>query len=1081
MLRRPSTLAKTTRPSLEGIVPRTRLFERLDHAQQRSVVWVNGPPGSGKTTLVASYVEERRLASLWYQLDRGDSDAARFFYYLGTALDADLQPPQTELPLYTDEYHSDLAAFAGYYFQGLYQRFSDDFVLVFDGFQEIAPQSSLHEVIRNIVLTMPAHGSAIFISRNEPPSSMIRFRANRSMEVIGWEDLRLTRKEMDAIVHLWGIELADQTLQQLYEKTEGWAAGLALLLDSTGSSVSLQDLPALDDHHLIYDYLADEVFRTLDKDVQEFLLNTAYLSQMTIPMAQALGARENAQQILDQLRRDYHFVSMRPGRSGNVYQYHPLLQGFLNTRAAQELSADRNNRLLTDSAAHLAGAGDIEEAVRLLVRLEDWEGMTRIILEHAPTMQRHGRLETLDQWLQELPEKVQAQHPWIFYWRAVGRFSTAPRESRNLYAQAFECFSTATPPDKEGCLLACCGVMDSIHYELDDLSLLDRWMPVLADLLESNEGELSDLVEAKVTASMFMALLLRQPQHIDIEHWAERAYNISQNLTDVNLRLSLEPLVVISAIYVGFQEKAKSIIDDLRGLCKSSSVSPLALTSVRNVESTYFMFTAQHEACLKAVYDGLEIASSSGVHIWSYHLLSNGVAGALGAGDLVTAGELLERMQAYPERRHRMVSALFHYYSAWYAMLEGDTPRAYQEQKTALRRATESGCQYYEILCRLAMAQILLEYGDPAQAASQLRRVQEKVAAHRNRHLKFTTLLVTASMAIKVGDRKTELHSLSEALAIGRENAYKHFLWWQPNMMSTLCQRALDADIESQYVRSVIRDRALTPANPHQVSELWPWQLRVHSLGKFSILKDDETLGFMSRIQLKPMELLKAIIAHGGEDINEDRIAEALWPGVDGDYAHRSLATTLHRLRKILGEDQGAIILLNGRLSLNRNCWWLDIWALEQVFNDLDSLLHRQTVRSTLAEHLGTLADRLFSLYRGPFMESETERPWHITQRQKLHSRFIRLVGELGFYFDEHGRPEQAALCYKRGIEADALAETLYRRLMLCYRKQERYAEAIDLYENCKKNLKTTQNTVPSPETQAVFDTLLKKIGEDSA
>jgi hypothetical protein len=49
---------------------------------------------------------------------------------------------------------------------------------------------------------------------------------------------------------------------------------------------------------------------------------------------------------------------------------------------------------------------------------------------------------------------------------------------------------------------------------------------------------------------------------------------------------------------------------------------------------------------------------------------------------------------------------------------------------------------------------------------------------------------------------------------------------------------------------------------------------------------------------------------------------------------------------------------------------------------------------------------------------------------------------------------------------------------MLCYRKQLRYAEAIDLYESCKKSLKSIQNTSPSAETQAVFESLLKNIQE---
>ncbi|MBI2509854.1 MAG: hypothetical protein HYV99_07795, partial [Betaproteobacteria bacterium] len=66
MTTQPVSFAKTTQPSLAGIIPRERLFQRPDEALASSAVWVTGPPGCGKTTLAASYLESRKLASLWY-------------------------------------------------------------------------------------------------------------------------------------------------------------------------------------------------------------------------------------------------------------------------------------------------------------------------------------------------------------------------------------------------------------------------------------------------------------------------------------------------------------------------------------------------------------------------------------------------------------------------------------------------------------------------------------------------------------------------------------------------------------------------------------------------------------------------------------------------------------------------------------------------------------------------------------------------------------------------------------------------------------------------------------------------------
>jgi DNA-binding SARP family transcriptional activator len=224
--------------------------------------------------------------------------------------------------------------------------------------------------------------------------------------------------------------------------------------------------------------------------------------------------------------------------------------------------------------------------------------------------------------------------------------------------------------------------------------------------------------------------------------------------------------------------------------------------------------------------------------------------------------------------------------------------------------------------------------------------------------------------------------------------------------------------------------------------------------------------------------LLKTLVAFGAIDVKESDLAADLWPRIDADYAHRSLTTTLHRLRKILARDQ-AITLKHGRLSLDARCCWLDFNALELVFDDIDTTFGRSRARPSDAL-AGELADRLFEIYRGPFMASEGDNSRYLPARERYRNKFLRAASVLARYWEERRRWDQVARLYVRGLEADALAEGFYRRLMLCYRQLGRHAEAVDVYDSCRRALSVQCNAAPAPETTAIYMSVVEALSEDS-
>lgn len=141
--------------------------------------------------------------------------------------------------------------------------------------------------------------------------------------------------------------------------------------------------------------------------------------------------------------------------------------------------------------------------------------------------------------------------------------------------------------------------------------------------------------------------------------------------------------------------------------------------------------------------------------------------------------------------------------------------------------------------------------------------------------------------------------------------------------LDKICNHALMAGVEAESVVEMIRRRCLKPPVNDTVSERWPWDVRISTLGGFAIASQQNRLVLSAKTPRKLLELLTLLICGAGDGISREKICEVLWPDSDADLALQALNTAVHRLRKLLRQNE--VVVTDGyRLLLNPKLCYVD-------------------------------------------------------------------------------------------------------------------------------------------------------------
>ncbi|WP_240137417.1 helix-turn-helix transcriptional regulator [Streptomyces sp. MUM 178J] len=311
---------------------------------------VIGPPGAGKTALLASWARSHVCMpghTAWLTLDTDDNDAAQLLAHLEAALARiGMMSPDSVDRFSSGQRECEVSVSA---LLNAVSEFRTPIVLVLDGVHELRAGPALNALLQ-FTRYAPKYLRVVLASRREPGLPLHKLRALGELTEIRGSDLAFTREEAAVLFREHGAEAGEEQMARVVECSGGWALAVRYAAVHPVRGTSHQS--CLEGWSQAVrscsDFLISELLEPLPPEHQDVLLRTSVLTEFSASLVRALTGRMEAHRILRVLATHYDLLDR-----DDEWTYrlpNPLIRGVLSRELTERYGWDEVIRLLRTAA-----------------------------------------------------------------------------------------------------------------------------------------------------------------------------------------------------------------------------------------------------------------------------------------------------------------------------------------------------------------------------------------------------------------------------------------------------------------------------------------------------------------------------------------------------------------------------------------------------------------------------------------------------------------------------------------------------------------------------------------------------------